>query len=217
MKRVNNSAANRAQQSKCASKVLTIKSKTLSTTFVNSLLAKVLKSGSEARSLAQLNHCGLVMRRVRRYSDVARMLPGTGSVGVANTNTVTLTFLQNSYLASTLPAHRAVCAPSTTPGEYGIRILQSDCRKPVGNQSDISDGNKESTKYGKTHRRRKTIGGIPSMGLCVEELDCTDEADKEIQEIFAQASKRRTVCSHIFCVKVQVCFRFVSFVWSYPN
>ena len=184
---------------KFTTRVLTIKSQTLSKTFPKSLFARVVSSGFKFTSgkantinFAKFENSKKSNKKIRIYSDITGMLPGKRDVG----NTIKLTFLENSYITSTLPRYNH------------LPKLNYDCKfgksSETNNQvfSHIGVGN-----YGKNgvqeavdtfrrvnskiHMRRKTMCRIPVSNLCAEQGDCTD--DEEIQEIFEQASKQKQV------------------------
>ena len=186
---------------KFTTKVLTIKSQTLSKTLSKSLFAKVVSSGFKFSSekantfnFAKFEKTRKSKRKMRRYSDITSMLPVPGDVE----NTLQFTFLENNHIASTSPRFT-----DQTKLENNMKssknILSKTFTGHTGHAYYKEQGKNDENSHtlvrmNCTKRaRRKTTCGAPLNRDCADHIDCSDEADREIQEIFEQASTRRQV------------------------
>ena len=203
-----NSLVDSVSDLKFTTKILTIKSQTLSKTLSQSLFAKVVSSGFKFSSektntfnFVKFENSRKSKRKMRRYSDITAMLPGKGN----KENTMQFTFLENSHIANMLPKFTDL--PKL---ENNMKCSKNALSKPfVDHTGDIyykeqgKNGENSNTlvRMNCTRRaRRKTTCGVPLNMDCTNQIDCSDEADREIQEIFEQASIQRQVCFYLFCI-----------------
>ncbi len=194
-----------------SSKVLTIRSKTLSKTFSQSLYAKVLRNGFQFQSgsgdsvkLGCVENENSSQRKMRRYSDVTGMFPWNPGL-----NPVKFAFLENSYIASTLPKdHRYIedfqnnnqlvfDLPNvkTVHNNGKLGAINGWTGKAIEAENGLFEANQCTLRRRNAKRmRRKTICGVPALRcVMVSQIasqcnDGEDEADREVQQILKQAN-----------------------------
>ena len=203
-----NSLVNSVSDLKFTTKILTIKSQTLSKTLSQSLFAKVVSTGFKFSSekantfnFAKFENSRKSKRKMRRYSDITAMLPGKGNME----NTIQFIFLENSHIANMLPKFTELPKLENNV-KYSKNAMSKAFVNHTGNthyKEQSKDGENSNTlvRMNCTRRaRRKTTCGVPLSIECTDQIDCSDEADREIQEIFEQASIQRQVCFTFFCI-----------------
>ena len=186
---------------KFTTKILTIKSQTLSKTLSKSLFAKVVSSGFKFNSekantfnFAKFEKTRKSKRKMRRYSDITAMLPVKGDME----NTLQFTFLENNHIASTLSRftdlpkleHNVKSSKNTLSNAFN-----GHCGHAYYKEQGKNDENAHTLVRMNCSKRarRKTTCGVPLNNDCADHIDCSDEADRAIQEIFEQASTQRQV------------------------
>ena len=192
------SLADSVSDLKFTTKILTIKSQTLSKTLSNSLFAKIVSSGFKFSSekthtfnFAKFENSRKSKRKMRRYSDITAMLPGKGNME----NTLQFTFLENNHIANTSPrytdplklANNVNCSKNTLSKAFSDRT-------GLAYKEQGKDDENSHTLVEMNCTRRKTTCDVPLIKDCADQIDCSDEEDREIREIFEQASQQRQVC-----------------------
>ena len=216
-----------------SAKVLTIRSKTLSKTFSQSVYAKVLKNGFQLHSgngdslnVVSFENKTNSQRNMRRYSDVTGMFPWNPGL-----NPVKFAFLENSYIASTLPKdHRYIedfqnnnqsvfDLPNvkTAHNNGKLGAINGWTGKAAEAENGLFEANECTLRRRNAKRmRRKTICGVPALRcVMVSQIasqcnDGEDEADREVQQILKQANieQDKKVKIRVFCV-VYLFFHFL--------
>ena len=209
------SALDTSSDLKFTSKILTIKSQTLCKTISKSLFAKVANSGFKYSSekadifnFAKFENSTKSRRKMRRHSDITGMLPDNGNLQ----NTIKLTFLEHNHIASTLPKFNVLknaseCRTIMPKLTFG-KARSVSCKE----QGKTDEKAQALVKLNSTRRaRRKTICCASLSNNCADHLDCSDEADKEIQEIFEKASKQRQVSIYALSLRISCYIMHLNF------
>ena len=149
-------------------------------------------------------------KNMRRYSDVSGMFPWNPGL-----NPVKFAFLENSYIASTLPKdsryiedlqnnNRAILDLSNVDvvknvnnnGKHGM--FHSWVEPPYVTENGLLDASHCTLRRRNAKRmRRKTICGVPALRcvmlsqIAAQCNDGEDEADREVQQILKQANIER--------------------------